>query len=62
MKKKSLKSLRLNKKSISSLANQIKGGDFVDASSDPNTFVKACSNHMCDSRLGGCPSYYCLSD
>lgn len=66
MKRQKIKSLSLNKKSISNLENQINGGG-IDLNEThltytcpkPNTFVKACSNHMCDSRLGGCPSYYC---
>jgi len=67
MKKRNFKNLNLNKKSISKLDNNIKGGleDLKDDTHltftcpEPNTFEKACSNHMCDSRLGGCPSYYC---
>ena len=66
MKKKNFKSLQLNKNAVSNLEGTVKGGRVVALGSgnmlcvDPvETYDKACSNHMCDSRLGGCPSYYC---
>ena len=59
MKKKIFKNLNLNKKSISDL--EITGGlHRYDSSVNTNeTHEKVCSNYICDSRLGGCPSYYC---
>ena len=66
MKKKNLKGLSLNKKTISKL--QLKntyGGVMIGATEtmatcpDPETYNAACSNYMCDSRLGGCKTYYC---
>ncbi|WP_046757498.1 hypothetical protein [Kordia jejudonensis] len=59
MKKRNLNSLTLNKKSISDL--NINGGfRQADESGNSNkTHEAACSNYICDSRLGGCPSYYC---
>ncbi|WP_046755094.1 hypothetical protein [Kordia jejudonensis] len=64
MKKKNLKSLRLNKKLVSNLSDEVTGGAAsgnmlcVTNGCPTNTLIAACSNHMCDSRLGGCPSYY----
>ncbi|AXG72188.1 hypothetical protein KORDIASMS9_04456 [Kordia sp. SMS9] len=67
MKKKKLKNLSLRKKVVSSLTHDaVKGGGSdhpmcVSENCPTNTLVKACSNHMCDSRLGGCPTYYCIA-
>ncbi|WP_298515630.1 hypothetical protein [uncultured Kordia sp.] len=67
MKKREVKSLRLSKKLVSNLTNNaIKGGGSgypmcVTNGCPTITLVEACSNHMCDSRLGGCPSYYCIA-
>ncbi|WP_298424312.1 hypothetical protein [uncultured Kordia sp.] len=65
MKKRNLKSLKLNKKSISNF-NVQRGGALSDSKTDEllcvppiQTFDAGCSNHMCDSRLGECPTYYC---
>lgn len=64
MKKKNLKSLSLNKKLVSNLTEGVTGGlasgnmMCVTNSCPTNTLNGGCSNHMCDSRLGGCPSYY----
>ncbi|MFK7750669.1 MAG: hypothetical protein AB8B65_19920 [Kordia sp.] len=65
MKKKNLKNLSLSKKLVSNLNGQsAKGGASghpmcVTGDCPTNTLIAACSNHMCDSRLGGCPTYYC---
>lgn len=66
MKKQKIKNLNLNKNSISNLEHSIYGGG-IDMEEThltytcpkPNTHERACSNYICDSRLGGCPSYYC---
>lgn len=64
MKKKSLKNLSLNKKLVSNLNDAVGGaagsGNMMCVTNGcpTNTLIAACSNHMCDSRLGGCPSYY----
>jgi hypothetical protein len=66
MKKKHLKNLSLNKKFVSNLNDQsrIVGGSgnmicITNGHCPTDTLLAACSNHMCDSRLGGCPTYYC---
>jgi len=64
MKKKNLSSLSLNKKLVSNLNETVGGvagsGNMLCVTNGcpTNTLIAACSNHMCDSRLGGCPSYY----
>ncbi len=64
MKKKNLKNLSLNKKLVSNLTDEVTGGLAsgnmlcVTNGCPTNTLNAGCSNHMCDSRLGGCPSYY----
>ncbi|WP_340064295.1 hypothetical protein [Ascidiimonas aurantiaca] len=67
MKKKHLKGLMLRKSQISSLnVDKLTGGgsEFASCLSyTTQTCVETrdagCSNHMCDSRLGGCKTYYC---
>lgn len=65
MKKKNLNSLSLNKKLVSNLNETVGGaagsGNMLCVTNGcpTNTLIAACSNHMCDSRLGGCKSYYC---
>ncbi|MGH1385763.1 hypothetical protein [Kordia sp.] len=67
MKKKNLKNLSLSKKLVSNLNEQaVRGGGSghpmcVSDACPTKTLEKVCSNHMCDSRLGGCPSYYCVA-
>lgn len=65
MKKKNLNSLSLNKKLVSNLNKAVGGaagsGNMMCVSyggCPTDSLVAACSNHMCDSRLGGCKSYY----
>ena len=75
MKKKEIKGLALRKVQIANIGNTIKGGleggslaqcsevmSCISYSCPPThtqTMDAGCSNHMCDSRLGGCPTYYC---
>ena len=67
MKKKNLNNLSLNKKLVSNLSETlaVTGGSgnmlCVTNGCPTNTLIAACSNHMCDSRLGGCVTYYCGS-
>ena len=71
MKKRNLKSLRLTKKTISSFNQKLNGGaaqsGFLSckpAEPEPVTQLgeTGCADtriNWCDSRFGGCPSYYC---
>ncbi|XLS29337.1 hypothetical protein ACJD0Z_00615 [Flavobacteriaceae bacterium M23B6Z8] len=62
MKKKSFKGLSLKKQTVTNLT-EVKGGrdasGFLSCIEPVKTLDAGCSNHMCDSRLGGCPTYYC---
>jgi hypothetical protein len=68
MKKKNFKGLSLRKQTVTNLTG-VKGGaagsEFASCITytRPKTYTETldagCSNHMCDSRLGGCPTYYC---
>lgn len=64
MKKKSFKGLNLKKQTVTNLTvKEVKGGaagsGFLSCIEPVETLDAGCSNHMCDSRLGGCPTYYC---
>jgi hypothetical protein len=73
MKKKNIKGLSLKKVQVATIGNTVKGGYIEGGSlaqcsevmscitySCPQTQDVGCSNHMCDSRLGGCKTYYCI--
>ncbi|PTX63006.1 hypothetical protein C8N46_102407 [Kordia periserrulae] len=75
MKKKSLKSLKLTKNTISNFKRSVTGG-LQEAQSEilsclppppppvtqPYTGCQDTVNNWCDSRFGGCPTYYCPTD
>lgn len=72
MKKKNLKSLKLTKNTISNFDEAVRGG-LQDAASEilsclppapapvtrPYAGCNDTKNNWCDSRFGGCDSYYC---
>lgn len=72
MKKKSFKGLYLKKVQVANMNNNfINGGGSLAQCSEvmscityscPQTQDAGCSNHMCDSRLGGCHTYYCIDN